>query len=745
MNKVRGSGLWVLLVAGIAGILFITHHVATAATPETEKSGTEGQLLGIFGCFMAHCDSRMSDWAGMVPPDAGAQIIWHDTVTTSTGDPIGSGRGLGCVANGTSAVCTFGRLPQDFPNTPCEDVVDTLVAYGYAGNDGMPYRMWGSGTTLNCAAFSSAPLVLASGSVVAADNERIVRFGASGNLLWNTPTPGGRPISLVMSDSGVIVMGTAGGPVSIYDIATGTMLASLDLVANGGRYHTANTPAVRGDRIYISTNHNVDTSSGRLYAIDMVSSGGGLPDSLEVAWYYPFNGPSGTSPFAYDADMIYFDGDRDLAGADTPTIYALRDLGTTRQLLWTKGMPGHMEASFAFDRRGGMWAYSIGNPLSDNRWLYRLSMYDTNGDGIGDVLEQIDLDELVGETGVHVPSSAMTLMGTDSTPVMIVGASSSQEGGGVSSSYVVAVDLSAHSLLWKAQVPDNVSTAGQFPITTGTYGPRIFFTNQTNGTWTIGAPVAPPHDVIYLSSTTNGNVGGISFNDEDIISYDTGSGEWAMVFDGSDVGLTGDVDAFSFLADGSLLLSVDSSTTLGGISVDDSDIVHFAPALLGPNTSGTFSLYFDGSDVGLSTSGEDVDALHIRPDGRLVMSFVGSYNVSGASGDDEDLVLFSPVNLGTDTVGTWNLYLDASDVGLGNSSSEDTKGVWIDPANGDIYLTTDGNFSVSGVSGTGSDIFICHPIVLGSNASCDFEPDLYWDGSAYGFGSEVVDAIEIVR
>ncbi len=484
--------LWLVVIMAIAGItLTLSNRPALAAGPATQMARQQlvGEMLPPLGCFMAHCDSRSSDWAGLPAPPAGSGIIWHDPVVNEAGEPIGSSRGLGCVANGSIAVCTFGRLPLDFPITPCELVSNTLVVYGYADYTGLPYRMWGSGNILNCAAFSAVPLVMASGSVVAADNERIVRFNPDGTVLWNTPTPGGRPISIVLSDSGVIVMGTAAGPVSIYDIYTGDMLASLDLIENGGRYHTANTPAVRGNRIYISTNHSVDTTSGRLYAIDMVSSGGGVPDSLEVAWYYEFGGPSGTSPDATGVDLIYFDGDRGPdGGAFNPTVYGLRDLGSSPQLLWTKSMPGEMEASFARDKRGGMWAYTVGNPPVNHRWLYRLGLYDSNGDGIGDTLEQIDLDALIGELGVHVPSSAMTMAGTASNPVMIVGASAYLAGGGISSSYVVAVDLVSRTLLWKVLVPDNISSAGQFPITQGDSGSRIFFTNKTNGTWVIGMP-----------------------------------------------------------------------------------------------------------------------------------------------------------------------------------------------------------------------------------------------------------------
>ena len=218
-----------------------------------------------------------------------------------------------------------------------------------------------------------------------------------------------------------------------------------------------------------------------------------------------------------------------------------------------------------------------------------------------------------------------------------------------------------------------------------------------------------------------------------------------MVFDGSDVGLTGDVNAFAFLSDGSLLLSIDGTATLSGVAVDDSDIVRFVPTSLGTNTAGTFSMYFDGSDVGLSTSSEDIDALQVLSDGSLIVSFTGSYSVTGASGVDEDLARFVPTSLGDNTAGTWSIYFDGSDVGLNTASSEDTNGLWIDSTNGDLYLTTVGVFSVTGVSGDGADLFVCHPITLGSTTSCNFGPGLYWDGSVYGFAGEVMDAVEIVR
>ena len=216
-----------------------------------------------------------------------------------------------------------------------------------------------------------------------------------------------------------------------------------------------------------------------------------------------------------------------------------------------------------------------------------------------------------------------------------------------------------------------------------------------------------------------------------------------MYFDGSDVGITGDVDAFALMPDGSLLLSLEAAATVGSLgTVDDSDVIRFVPTSTGANTAGTFTWYFDGSDVGLTTNDEDIDAIGFTPDGRMVFSTLGAFTVTGASGADEDLIAFTATSLGLTTSGTWSLYFDGSDVGL-TATTEDVNGVWIDPANSQIYLTTIGTFSVTGASGDGADIFICTPTSLGSTTSCTFR--MYWDGSAFGFAGEVADGITILK
>lgn len=253
---------------------------------------------------------------------------------------------------------------------------------------------------------------------------------------------------------------------------------------------------------------------------------------------------------------------------------------------------------------------------------------------------------------------------------------------------------------------------------------------------------------LYLSSSGSGTVGGVSFSDEDILAYDMSTGTWSMVLDGSDVGLSGsrsgDIDALAIQPDGSILLSVVDATNLPDVgSVDPSDIVRFIPTSLGSNnTAGSFEWYFDGSDVGLSSSSENVDAITVLAGGDLVISTSGSYSVSGASGGDEDLILFMPTSLGTSTSGSWSPYFDGSDVGLNSSSDEDVWGTWVEESTGAVYLTTRDQFSVSGISGDGADIFICTGS-LGSNTNCSFT--LFWDGSSNGFGGEQLDAFAIVN
>lgn len=238
---------------------------------------------------------------------------------------------------------------------------------------------------------------------------------------------------------------------------------------------------------------------------------------------------------------------------------------------------------------------------------------------------------------------------------------------------------------------------------------------------------------------------------EDIVQYDPTGVTWSLLFDGSDVGLGSfAIDGLAILSTGDLLLSFTASSTIAGMTggpsgsttLDDSDIVRFIPTSLGDATSGSFVFYFDGSDLGFDTDTEDVDAIAVAPDGRLILSTTGSATLTGLSVVDEDLIAFSSTSLGATTTGTLTLYFDGSDVGLSTTSSEDVDGAAFD-ANNSLLLSTVGAFSVIGAVGTGADVLLFTPTQLGSTTSGTFLNQL--DLSTLGISDPAtVSAIEIV-
>jgi hypothetical protein len=212
-----------------------------------------------------------------------------------------------------------------------------------------------------------------------------------------------------------------------------------------------------------------------------------------------------------------------------------------------------------------------------------------------------------------------------------------------------------------------------------------------------------------------------------------------MVFDGSDLKLKVRLDAVAPLSANSLLMSFAAPVTLPGLgAIDDSDVVRFDATSLGTTTAGTFSMWLHGSDVGLSTDGEDIDALALLPDGRVLISTSGWAVVPGLKGvPGRNVLAFTPTSLGSTTSGTFAYYFDGTDVGL-STPTENIDAIDVG-ADGHIALSTTGAFSVTGVSGTGDDVFECVPSSLGSNTACTYSPALVLNGAASGLAGLGVD------
>lgn len=257
----------------------------------------------------------------------------------------------------------------------------------------------------------------------------------------------------------------------------------------------------------------------------------------------------------------------------------------------------------------------------------------------------------------------------------------------------------------------------------------------------LGIASSPAFSSSYLlvSLANSQNINGIAAANEDILEFDGES--WSLFFDGSDVGVSRrDLVALALLDVDSLLLVFNSPVTLSGIAVQPQDIVRFDAGSLGETTSGVFSLYFDGSDAGLTTPDESIDAVSVLSNGRLLISTFGDPVVKGVSGADEDILMFTPSLLGDITRGTWSIYFDGSDVGLANTVGEDLDALDV-ASDGRLYLSTLGSFSVRGVKGRKEDVFACTPVSTGRTTTCQYATALYFDGHLWGLGHNDVDAL----
>ncbi|MBI5289476.1 MAG: S8 family serine peptidase, partial [Chloroflexi bacterium] len=188
-----------------------------------------------------------------------------------------------------------------------------------------------------------------------------------------------------------------------------------------------------------------------------------------------------------------------------------------------------------------------------------------------------------------------------------------------------------------------VPTSTDTPTITPTSAPTDTATSTPTPVPPTPTPTLPP-PVMYFTLLNDGTVGSFAAANEDIIGWDGAAG-FTLLFDGSDVGLGAlSVDAFARLSANQLLLSFSVPGSVPGIAgtVDDSDLVLFTASSLGSVTTGTFGLYFDGSDVGLSNTSEDIDAVELLANGHLLVSVTGSFQAPGASGADEDIVEFTP-------------------------------------------------------------------------------------------------------
>lgn len=172
---------------------------------------------------------------------------------------------------------------------------------------------------------------------------------------------------------------------------------------------------------------------------------------------------------------------------------------------------------------------------------------------------------------------------------------------------------------------------------------------------------------------------------------------------------------------------------------DDSDIVKLTVESDG---SWRHEIYFDGSDAGLTTGTEDIDAFTIRADGSLLISTAGRVKVPGiGESDGSDLLQFTPTSLGNRTLGNWQLYVDGSDVGI--SQTENIDGVAQHP-DGSLVVSIRKHGRLPGIGNVrGEDLAKLTLTSIGNHTSGTWAR--YFDGSDVGLTAwgETIDGVSL--
>ncbi len=122
----------------------------------------------------------------------------------------------------------------------------------------------------------------------------------------------------------------------------------------------------------------------------------------------------------------------------------------------------------------------------------------------------------------------------------------------------------------------------------------------------------------------------------DVIGYVPRYYSVSKILDGDDTFLANEnIDAFSYLTNGRVLLSTGGPATVGGLSMTDADLVEF------DLQTGAAVLVL--SELALPVSSNaNVDAVQALADGRLILSFDANLQLNGTTVRDGDLALYDP-------------------------------------------------------------------------------------------------------
>ncbi|MEA2084828.1 MAG: VPLPA-CTERM sorting domain-containing protein [Thermodesulfobacteriota bacterium] len=235
--------------------------------------------------------------------------------------------------------------------------------------------------------------------------------------------------------------------------------------------------------------------------------------------------------------------------------------------------------------------------------------------------------------------------------------------------------------------------------------------------------IASASTEVYILSTQNdANLGGLSFQEDDVVKYDATTGSATIFFEGDNFTSNENIDALHIMNNGDrvMVISTTLTATLGGVTFKDGDLVQYDPI------SNTASLWFSEDEHFKLT--EDIDALSILDNGHIVFSTDNNAKLETGTGYFDvkagDLVDYDPIANTATTLFDETLF--------GRQMNIDAVHI---QADGSILLSTAVAATLGGLSFDEDDL------VLYNLNSCNAE--LAFNGSLHFSLGENIDAVSM--
>ena len=190
---------------------------------------------------------------------------------------------------------------------------------------------------------------------------------------------------------------------------------------------------------------------------------------------------------------------------------------------------------------------------------------------------------------------------------------------------------------------------------------------------------AGPASTLIISTDNAAELGGLSFQNSDLVEYRQLTDSASFFLDSAAAGLTGNVDAVHVLANGHILLSTKNDTSFAGLSFKKQDLVVYDPV------AGAATMYLEAEahfDIK-----KNIISVHVLGNGNIVFSTDGDATIGGVSFSEKDLVEYNRLT------GNASIFFDGDATSLSNKIS----GVHV-LQNGHIVLTADGNTTLGGLN-----------------------------------------------